>query len=38
MEVDNKLELANFKLTYVVEVKTTADESMALNNAWCTYH
>jgi hypothetical protein len=33
MEVDNKLELAKFKLTDVVEVKTTADESMAFNNA-----
>ena len=38
MEVDNKLKLAEFELTDVVEVKTTADESMALNNAWCTYH
>ncbi len=38
MEVDNKLELAKFELTDVVEVKTTADESMAFNNAWCTYH
>ncbi len=37
MEVDNKLELANFELTDVVEVKTTADESMAFNNAWRTY-
>ncbi len=36
MEVDNKLELAKFKLTDVVEVKTTADESMAFNNAWRT--
>ncbi len=34
MEVDNKLELAKFELTDVVEVKTTADESMAFNNAW----
>ncbi len=32
-EVDNKLELAKFELTDVVEVKTTADESMAFNNA-----
>ncbi len=34
MEVDNKLELAKFELTDVVEVKTTADEIMAFNNAW----
>jgi hypothetical protein len=38
MEVDNKLELAKFELTDVVEVKTTADESTAFNNAWQTYH
>ncbi len=38
MEVDNKLELAMFELTDVVEVKTTADESMAFSNAWWTYH
>jgi hypothetical protein len=37
MEVDNKLKLAKFKLTDVVEVKTTTDESMAFNNAWGTY-
>jgi hypothetical protein len=37
MEVDNKLKLAKFELTDVVEVKTTADESMAFNNAWWTY-
>jgi hypothetical protein len=37
MEVDNKLKLAMFELTDVVEVKTTADESMAFNNAWRTY-
>jgi hypothetical protein len=37
MEVDNKLTLAKFVLTDVVEVKTTADESMAFNNAWWTY-
>jgi hypothetical protein len=37
MEVDNKLELAKFELTDVVEVKTTADESMAFNNPWHTY-
>ncbi len=35
MKVDNKLKLAKFKLTDVVEVKTTADER-ALNNAWGT--
>ncbi len=38
MEVDNKLKLAKFELTDVVDVKTTADESMAFNNAWQTYH
>ena len=38
MEVDNKLKLAKFELTDVVEVKTTADESMAFNDAWQTYH
>jgi hypothetical protein len=38
MEVDNKLGLAKFELTDVVEVRTTADESMAFNNAWRTYH
>ncbi len=37
MEVDYKLELAIFELTDVVEVKTTADESMAFNNAWLSY-
>ncbi len=37
MEVDNKLKLAKFELTDVVEVKTTSDESMAFNNAWQTY-
>jgi hypothetical protein len=37
MEVDDKLESAKFELTDVVEVKTTADESMAFNNVWCTY-
>jgi hypothetical protein len=37
MEVDNKLKLAKFELTDVVEVKTTADESMAFNNAWQTH-
>jgi hypothetical protein len=39
MEVDNKLKLAKFELTDVIEVKTTADEeSMAFNNAWHTYY
>jgi hypothetical protein len=33
MEVENKLELAKFDLTDVVEVKTTADEGMAFSNA-----
>jgi hypothetical protein len=37
MEVDNKLKLAKFELKDVVEVKTTADESMAFNNSWQTY-
>jgi hypothetical protein len=37
MEINNKLKLAKFELTDVVEVKTTADESMAFNNAWQTY-
>jgi hypothetical protein len=38
MEVDNKLsKLAKFELTDVVEVNTTADESMAFNNDWQTY-
>ncbi len=32
MEVDNKLKLAKFELTDVVEVKTIDDESMAFNN------
>jgi hypothetical protein len=35
MEVDNKLKLAKFELTDVVEGKTTADDSMAFNNAFC---
>ncbi len=38
MEIDKKLKLSKFELTDVVEVKTTADESMAFNNAWQTYH
>jgi hypothetical protein len=38
MGVAYKLELAKFELTDVVEVRTTADESMAFNNAWQTYH
>jgi hypothetical protein len=33
MEVDNKLELAKFDLTDVIEVKTTANEGMAFSNA-----
>jgi hypothetical protein len=37
MEVENKLEISKFKLTDVVEVKTTADEGMALSNSWHTY-
>ena len=37
MEVENKLELARFELTDVVEVKTTADEAMAFSNSWRTY-
>jgi hypothetical protein len=37
MEVENKLELAKFELTKVVEVKTTADEAMAFSNSWRTY-
>jgi hypothetical protein len=37
MELDNKLKLAKFEITDVVQVKTTADESMAFNNAWRTY-
>ncbi len=37
MEVVNKLELAKFDLTDVVEVNTTADEGMAFSNAWRTY-
>jgi hypothetical protein len=38
MEVENKLELAKFDLTDVVEVKTTAYEGMAFSNAWGSYH
>ncbi len=37
MEVENKLELAKFELTDVVEVKTTADEAMPFSNSWRTY-
>jgi hypothetical protein len=37
MEVENKLELARFELTDVVEVKTTADEAMTFSNSWRTY-
>ncbi len=35
--MDNKLELAKFDLTDVVEVKITTDEGMAFSNAWHTY-
>ena len=37
MEVDNKLKIAKFDLTDVVEVKIAADESMVFNIAWLTY-
>jgi len=37
MEVENKLELARFELTDVVDVKTTPEESMAFSNAWRTF-
>jgi hypothetical protein len=37
MEVENKLELAKFDLTDVIEVKTTANDGMAFGNAWHTY-
>jgi hypothetical protein len=37
MEVENKLELAKFDLTDVIEVNTTANEGMAFSNAWQTY-
>jgi hypothetical protein len=37
MEVENKLEISKFKLTDVVEVKTTADEGIAFSNSWRTY-
>jgi hypothetical protein len=37
MDVENKLEVSKFKLTGVVEVKTTADEGMAFSNSWRTY-
>ncbi len=33
MEVENKLELARFKLSDVVDVKTTAEEAMAFSNS-----
>ena len=32
MEVENKLDLAKFELTDVVEVKATSDEGMAFSN------
>ncbi len=37
MEVENKLNMAKFELTDVVEVKTTSDEGMAFSNLWQTY-
>jgi hypothetical protein len=37
MEEENKLELAKFDLTDIIEVKTTADEGMAFSNARHTY-
>ena len=37
MEVENKLDIAKFELTDVVEVKSTSDEGMAFGNLWRTY-
>ena len=37
MEVENKLDVAKFELTDVVEVKTASDEGMAFSNLWRTY-
>ncbi len=37
MEVKNKLVVAKFELTDVIEVKTTSDECMAFNILWQTY-
>ena len=37
MEVENKLDVAKFELTDVVEVKATSDEGMAFSNWWQTY-
>ncbi len=37
MEDENKLDMAKFELTDVVEVKTTSDEDMAFSNSWRTY-
>jgi hypothetical protein len=37
LEVKSKLDVAKFELTDVVEVKTTADESMAFSTSWRTY-
>ena len=37
MEVKNKLGVAKFELTDVVEVKTTSDKGMAFSNLWRTY-
>jgi hypothetical protein len=38
MEVNNKLKVAKFELTDVVEVKTTSDKGMVFSNSWWTYH
>ncbi len=37
IEVKNKLDVAKFELTDVVEVKTTSDEGMTFSNSWWTY-
>jgi hypothetical protein len=37
MEVENKLNMAKFELTDVIEVKTSSDEDMVFSNSWCTY-
>ena len=37
MEVENKLDVAKFELTDVVEVKIPSDDSMVFSNFWCTY-
>jgi hypothetical protein len=36
-EVKNKLDVAKFELTDVIEVKTTSDEGTAFSNSWRTY-